>query len=206
VKGEHPILFSAPMVLALLDGRKTQTRRVVKLPPGYQFDGVRARAAVLCSLPRQPTGARVVRCPYGFPGDRLWVRETWAPSQGDERPWCEYRADCADPLAIKWKPGIYMPRRLSRIILEITDVRVQRLHDITEEDARAEGVALSRWRPAALDAFEHLWQQINGDGSWEANPYVWALTFQLLMVVTQVPDAPLRQPPQTSGKNRKNAP
>lgn len=208
---ERPILFSGPMVAALLAGRKTVTRRMAKdvtgdtVPywPGWKHDG---------------DFVRPEHCPYGQPGDRLWVRETW-------RAWAlvgagdlwrvQYAADEAhrdlvvgDVIPTDWEcpracargnaPGIHMPRWASRLTLEVTSVRVERLHDITEEDARAEGVErhpepfTSGWRnyepspafesvayhAAARESFASLWRAINGIESWDSNPYVWRIEFR----------------------------
>ena len=183
---ERPMLFSAPMVRAILDGRKTVTRRIVKARDLEWMD-------VHQGL-REPDNAE--RCPYGQPGDRLWVRETFARIDGQTRPWIEtdYQATytngdrLGDTLGIKkrWTPSIHMPRHASRITLEVTGVRVERLQDISEADAQAEG-----WtrRPevstdpqvhkeAARDWFMDLWESINGPGSWDANPWVWVLDFK----------------------------
>lgn len=229
---ERPILFSGPLVQAILAGRKTQTRRLVKLPPvpsGLEpWDLISVDKHPARFIARNPkpdcfSAVEDVACPYGVPGDRLWVREACAlvksPSMGDWR-WPEdgedadavwYRATdslhlshggngmgrALDTYALvrpdRWRPSIHMPRWASRITLEITDVRVQRLLDISEEDARAEGAAFhdgrgighSGWRHDLKDvhadarsSFWRLWRSINGDGSWAANPWVWALTFK----------------------------
>ncbi len=200
---ERPILMSAPMVRATLDDTKTQTRRVVKdrhidaAPPACLFQWLRER------------------CPYGQPGDRLWVRETWA--RDDEDGQLIYRADVgrggdADDWqrgidegvsGYRWRPSIHMPRAASRILLEVTAVRVESLQDINEADALAEGIvqwhggsektyslgpgdtsgAFGRpgsWRheDTAVLAYKRLWQHINGPGSWDANPWVWCITFR----------------------------
>lgn len=221
---ERPILFSGAMVRALLAGSKTQTRRVVKMKPHQQIeerdDGT--------PWPWMHDGERDadswMACPYGQPGDRLWVRESW---QGpllqefeiDADPdWhyashihqyqnpahCEYAADggpkpeytdADDVMRQGWRPSIHMPRWASRITLEITSVRVERLQDISIEDAKAEGA----WGPDdsivqkvadhfGIDifaanprkAFQMLWEQINGPDSWDANPWVWAIEFKRL--------------------------
>lgn len=199
---ERPILFSAPMVRAILDGAKTQTRRVVKLgapPRGCRpwrlqgNDNIRFPVFVAdADAPGDFGAAGSIKCPYGVPGDRLWVRETW---YGDTLDGVVYRADIDQLDEGQWRPSIFMPRWASRITLEITDVRVQRLQDISEEDARAEGCTgrdpepadeggtIYAWkgRSAAPDARAHfaaLWDSINGDGAWAANPWVWALTFK----------------------------
>lgn len=157
---ERGILFSAPMVLALLAGTKTQTRRALKPRP-----------------PFSEWYREVADCPYGVPGDRLWVREAWARVG----PGVIFRASDADHNpGQKWKPGIHLFRVDSRITLEITDVRVQRLHDISEEDAQAEGVPACGWGISSgsyEEMYSRLWESVNGLGSWEANPFVWALTF-----------------------------
>lgn len=178
---ERPILFSAPMVRALLAGTKTQTRRIVKARDLEWMD-------VHQGL-REPDNAE--RCPYGQPGDRLWVRENFARIDGQTRPWIEtdYQATythgdrLGDTLGIKkrWTPSIRMPRHASRITLQITSVRVERLQGISEADAIAEGVRNSLHLPGgrfARENFGHLWWTINGDGSWESNPWVWVIEFK----------------------------
>lgn len=172
---ERPILFSGPMVRAILEGRKTMTRRIVKRQPSG-FD-----------LNDKPVfGA----CPYGAPGDRLWVKETWLPIYIDSLPGhvidkTQYRADETNPLsgAGMWHPSIYMPRKRSRIKLEITGVRVERLHTITEEDAKAEGImgaTVGEYgdRGCFITDFAYLWSKINGHESWDANPWVWVVEFK----------------------------
>lgn len=189
---EKPILFSAPMVRALLDGTKTQTRRVVKLPEGTSHVHVDPGGTVFGPGPyiiatlASGEGHPRIRCPYGKPGDRLWVREAFAPRYFDDgKP--GYRADwdgrAADLVREpKWKPSIHMPRELSRITLEITDVRVEGLQDISDEDARAEGC-----QPHPLTsvlAFAELWESINGKGAWKTNPFCWAISFKRVEHVT----------------------
>ncbi|SHL40894.1 hypothetical protein SAMN05216428_102310 [Nitrosospira sp. Nsp11] len=213
---ERPILFSAPMVQALLDGRKTQTRRVVKL---RGKDGVQAthdcwRYLETDSLTgnqadRRNGGmhlwqhrtdiARLIeeRCPYGQPGDRLWVRETHLRATADE---IHFRADGDFPEGAAkmlggWRPSIFMPRKFSRILLEITAVRAERLQDISEADCYAEGVEHDHseidhiyWvgdyfgeiqtLESAVACYKILWETINGAGSWDANPFVWAIEFK----------------------------
>lgn len=211
---ERPILFSAPMVRAILAGTKTQTRRVVK-PAGahtlFQFRGTTAAAGA-----DEPTGEwawcgseRVVnkhiRCPYGKPGDRLWVRETWAARHAYDghKPihipalaqW--HYAATEDRGGLLWRPSIHMPRWASRITLEVTGVRVERLQEISEADALAEGVydgaACKCAEPLdfvrscgtcggrlvdSVGLYRALWDQINGPGSWDANPWVWVVEFK----------------------------
>ena len=206
---ERPILFSGPMVRAILEGRKTMTRRVVKLR--YGADVVVTNGQVW--KPARVDYAGYVDCPYGQVGDRLWVRETFgmfkqlpgdqihALVRGDGRgdgftP--HYRAtDTLEMPDGAWRPSIHMPRWASRILLEVVSVRVERLQDISEEDARAEGVervvAGVGWRrycdpdseevgvPPCGDArrsFRSLWKFINGDESWNANPWVWVVEFK----------------------------
>jgi hypothetical protein len=187
---ERPILFTGAMVRALLDGSKTQTRRVVKPQPLAAEFG-------MCRL--VDSQGRPIACPYGQPGDRLWVRETFALSvvdpdggspQDEPDNWdVFYRADPEQPgggwtdaegneIAAPWKPSIHMPRWACRILLEITRVRVERLQDISYEDARAEGVDLAVWAGIAINGYKALWESINGAGSWDANPWVWVVEFK----------------------------
>ena len=200
---ERPILFSAPMVRAILDGTKTQTRRLVRnetkacaacfaeAVPHNQGDG---GAGVFGSDPylrvaacdhEDHAGGRI-RCPQGVPGDRLWVRETWA------RFWnvCHYRAtyDAADISDRTWKPSIHMLRSDSRIDLAVTAVRVERLQDITEDDARAEGVCPTPFCELLPPGNEHrekfvsLWDSINGERApWSINPWVWVVGFERVL-------------------------
>lgn len=209
----RPILFSAPMVRALLAGTKTQTRRVVNVPgrdPSANKPGVHAPIEPYHHAPSgnwnfvlSATGHGLgdpFRCPYGVPGDRLWCRETWrAPSSCDhlsprsiaDSEGVRFVADetvGAGPGYGKKRPGMFMPRWASRLTLEITEVRVERLQDISLNDVRAEGCevrafwlfgaeAAERQRIGA-NVYRQLWEQINGAGSWDANPWVWALTFK----------------------------
>ncbi|WP_280189028.1 hypothetical protein [Delftia sp. PS-11] len=205
---ERPILFSAPMVRALLAGTKTQTRRAVALPRSRDSFVLEDRGAgwwpyqsddgesPLCDDGME----HPYTCPYGRPGDRLWVRETFARIDGQTHPWIEtdYRATythgdrLGDSLGIKkrWSPAIHMPRHASRILLDIKAVRVERLQDISEADAAAEGLLYNtdhmghwsgtgeRWYSTAREAFRDLWQSINGPDSWGANPWVWVVEFE----------------------------
>lgn len=185
---ERPILFSGPMVRAILAGTKTQTRRALR--EGTWLDP-KLGVIRMCSVAPGVTGFQEVDCPYGRPGDKLWVKETFAKVDGQTQPWIatDYRATykpgdrMGDLLGIKkrWTPSIHMPRVASRITLEITEVRVERLQDISEADANAEGCRHSFNLPAGRSArenFEHLWWTINGDESWDANPWVWVLSFK----------------------------
>lgn len=180
---EKPILMRGEMVRAILAGQKTQTRRPIKAP------GVCFGAG---GEPLSVDGLKVLHCPYGKPGDRLWVRETfldWTEkiyhSEGrTDKPRVIYRADGNILVnGNKWKPSIFMPRALSRIALEIVSVRVQRLQDISEADATAEGVDAIPSAPAATThrtAFAGLWKKIHGPESWVANPFLWVISFRKL--------------------------
>ena len=206
---DRPIIFSAPIVRALLDGRKTQTRRVLKPqpPPSARYAGVRfATGLPDCWFFNPPFAVREV---YAV-GDRLWVREAWCTnfliSGGSERTpaGCHYRADGkhvivddGDGYAVlnkngteksPWRPSIHMPRWASRLTLTVTDVRVQRLQEISEEDAWAEGLewAAPTWGVKGLAeswngdprlAFAALWNSLHGPAAWDANPWVAAITF-----------------------------
>lgn len=201
---ERPILFSAPMVRAILEGKKTQTRRIVKSPAknmqaaGMQVIKYRAPGDpwykdCVWSM-RGPSGVWgdytherfMGMCPYGRPGDHLWVKETHGPSAGG----LVYRADesVACPDGGKWRPSIHMPRWASRITLEITGVRVERAQDISVSDIAAEGldvaptcqpnVSPESWEAMARQKWGALWSSINGPDSWAANPWVWVIEFR----------------------------
>ncbi|MGA4275635.1 hypothetical protein ACI2VH_02630 [Ralstonia nicotianae] len=201
---ERPILFSGAMVSAILDGRKTQTRRIISPQPTVDERGLLwwkwSKYSGSANIERlgQPSDDWLARCPYGQPGDRLWVREAFMHEPADYcweasvsipvRPATTiYRAD-SDPRGeakgCGWKPSIHMPRALSRITLEITGVRVERLQEINEEDARAEGVGplrsdgRMRNGTPAIDGYADLWESINGAGSWAVNPWVWVVEFR----------------------------
>lgn len=194
---DRPILFSAPMVRALLAGTKTQTRRTFKgiesLPNGNFHIAGNGGGIV---------GVREEDVPKHAPdyvriqvGDRLWVRETWQGlTCGDYRPTkqepCEVRYAATDSCAdldvevrgYPWRPSIFMPRFASRLTLTVTDVRVERLQDISEADAIAEGVGGTEFwredRPASI-CYSVLWDSINGPGAWAANPWVAAYSFEV---------------------------
>ena len=201
---EHPILFSGPMVRAILDDRKTQTRRVVK-------DSVKHGVSLLggCGC-----GVLWDLCPYGAPGDRLWVRETWRrvdfETRGRDSSYIvEYRSGGYGPrvhgetneimsLPCGWKPSIHMPRWASRITLQVTGVRVERLQDISAKDIIAEGAVdrphevdgLGKCPVSAFDGkvypdlrsvWAHGWNSINGKRhgcDWASNPWVWVVEFR----------------------------
>lgn len=189
---ERPILFSGPMVRALLAGTKTQTRRIAK-PVKHPDLGNLYDAGALV-LEREPQHVIDRACPYGRPGDRLWVRETWAfgihalAAKRDEDGPFVYAADGTTHgrLCERWRPSIHMPRHACRLLLEIVGVRVERLQAISEADSCAEGIPSKGLqfydgRPAtAKDAFESLWNEINGPAAWAANPWVWVLEFRPL--------------------------
>jgi len=182
---ERPILFSAPMVRAILEGRKTQTRRVVKISNPENAMRVEFSSTDFGVYRFDlyfPTHVRseTFPCPYGQPGDRLWVRETWRDGIYDGPI---YRADACkvtdEQLEGTWKPSIFMPRWASRITLEITDVRVERLQEISEEDAKAEGVLRSG--QTFRQSFNDLWGTIHaadGPNGWSADPWVWVIEFK----------------------------
>lgn len=200
---DRPILFSAPMVRALLAGTKTQTRRPVKPQPDYICqDGTPARSTDTAKVRRGQM--MTIPCPYGQPGDRLWVREShwWFRDEHDPvigyfppkltADDVKYRAD-GEVQGRTWRPSIHMPRWASRITLEVTTVRVERLQDISEADSVAEGIesAYGEWRDYRTDpainypvcltpcaSYQTLWESINGPGSWEANPWVWVVSFK----------------------------
>jgi hypothetical protein len=207
-KRELPILFSAPMVQALINGMKTQTRRVMKPQPvknGSFYEWAGAGWSNDGPLTPVPGHSLSERCPYGKPGDILWVRETLM-QEGELG--IKYKADnCwinedlipddygpyGGEYSFRTIPNIYMPKWAARIWLKVWEVRIERLQDITEENAKAEGVepyhladmnsvGESREGPsiAYWAAFADLWQAINGLNSWEANPWVWVVKFKVL--------------------------
>jgi len=204
---ERPILFSAPMVRAILEGRKTMTRRVVKPVPsdvwghGVITDTRSTKFGKFCVHMRgEFCGDVHVECPYGTPGDRLWVRETFGYPEQNHENGIVYRAtdsswddaSTKNTKTIIWKPSIFMPRRESRITLDVTAVRVERLQEITEEDAIAEGVEIIPdagvcykdytgrcvCKECAVYSFWSLWEKINGRESLDANPWVWVVGFK----------------------------
>jgi hypothetical protein len=173
----RPILFNTAMVRAILDGRKTQTRLVVKhVPhkdsPYHTADGIAAR------------------CPYGRPGDLLWVRETWSTNgmQTVYRAGHSALTEGINDACLKWRPSIHMPRWASRITLRVASVRIERVMEISDRDALAEGVSLRAveaaaggWKFPATIVFAGLWDSINerrGYG-WASNPWVWVIEFAL---------------------------
>ena len=219
---ERPILFSAPMVRALLAGTKTQTRRILKSAHAddasvwRHHEGNTWESGIASGAPGSFGHGEFVRCPYGQPGDRLWARETHAQFAVGNRtgisPQCvAYRATCEDDGSFdyvnngdeimnlkitKWTPAIHMPRWATRITLEVTGVRVQRLQEIDGYDVIAEGIAPQSHycgcEPCRMTcslcpatqtslclAYADLWDEINGDRApWSSNPWVWAITFK----------------------------
>ena len=180
---ERPILFSAQMVRAILDGRKTQTRRIAKPIKHPDWGNEYSPGALITEKESNYVIERA--CPYGSKGERLWVRETFShhPQFAD----IAYRADGEEfedsdgfLWEPKWKPSIHMPRSASRILLEITGVRVERLQDISEEDAKSEGAQAINFGYGDCYAlgFKQLWESINGPGSWDLNPWVWVIDFK----------------------------
>lgn len=188
---DRPIIFSAPMVRAILAGRKTQTRRLPRRTDSGRVKEVGGSRNWHIGDPDA-----VLACPYGVRGDRLWVRETWCPEYKAEGSYL-YRATCSNEVIFQdgghWRPPIFMPRRACRLVLEVTDVRVQRLQEISEEDAQAEGVGLmspcthpdcrGRCGRCAADsyrgAYAVLWDAISAKRApWGSNPWVWAITFE----------------------------
>ncbi|HBR3967028.1 morphogenetic protein [Klebsiella pneumoniae] len=200
---ERGMIFNGEMVLAILDGRKTQTRRIVKGTDGAvkfckEWD-INGEEIFVVLDEKDHTGMNpvlgAISCPFGGVGDRIWVRETWARYNIDQNSHdIAYRATTPEdwPEEGRWRPSIHMPRWASRILLEITDVRVERLNAISEEDARAEGIidggclncgepepcGCANPDPDATDAFAYLWQSIYGQESWNANPWVWVISFE----------------------------
>lgn len=223
---ERGMIFNGEMVRAILDGRKTQTRRPLKWKQtrfteiGEREDG--------SNWPWSEDTEKVCDhwhpCPFGAVGDRIWVRETYQGPLFDyehmesyledsskfEKPdFCMYRADgkpapefydADDNLHCGWRPSIHMPRWASRITLEITDVRVERLNGISETDAEAEGINMEALfdsqdcydciadhnmtgRPTAKGAFKYLWESIYGEENWQANPWVWVIEFKVVPYV-----------------------
>lgn len=204
---ERPILFNADMVRAVLDGRKTQTRRIMREQPEViPKEDELGKPGFWIPFNAGKTMVRNddmhIACPFGLKGDRLWVRETFrVHSRATDVATLVYKASeqqswtqqthrvpiekCNKPAVVdKWTPSIHMPRWASRITLEITGVRVERLQSITEEDAKAEGVKTecSVIGDKHFLGFRSLWKSIYGDDSWQANPWVWVVEFKRVEV------------------------
>lgn len=211
---ERGILMFGPNVKPTMDGSKTHTRRTLKIQPGSNVQEIdQISPGVFRISGDNPTNydgnvqmndwSFDVKCPYGAAGDRLWVRETFAHVGNLDPGFLVFRATYPDDLPanvenippaskVRWTPSIFMRRKYSRILLEITEVRVERLQDISEEDAKAEGCSIDQdpyWTPSYSDpdsggdpsyikSYQWLWESINGAGSWELNPYVWVIVFK----------------------------
>ncbi len=196
---EHPILFSGEMVRAILEKRKTQTRRIIKLPSwgnswdDFEIDSDYGLPMVIC----RNTGCLAeIHNPYGFPGDRLWVRETWGlydtePKDGKDNAIVFYKATDNERHELRyqlWRPSIFMPRWASRITLEVTGVRVERLQDISPGDAWAEGIIPPYYKTpgtiggdwSVLTCYEELWDRLNAKRGhpWKANDWVRVIEFK----------------------------
>jgi hypothetical protein len=180
---ERPIPFKGEQVRAILSGTQTQERRMVRNPwPDHYEDPWKrdGRWFVCDNTPPDTLRNYEIKCPHGVVGDRLWVRESaWIPPMRGAFGDVLYQADGGPPQT-KFRPSICMPRWASRIDLEITDVRVQRLQDITEADARAEGIVeLAGQAESMRELFAMMWDHINGARSpWDRNDWVWAITFK----------------------------
>lgn len=212
---EKGLIFNSEMVRALLDGRKTQTRRPVKFPVHDKNLGCELAGNELAG---ELSAGNYLNSAFGKPGDRIWVRETWADAGASAPDLKLYRANYPEHVPsiyenvppakeIRWTPSIHMPRTASRILLEITDVRVERLNAISEQDAQSEGVHNEVWDQtvvarnyAVIDeffqfwsedmphyvemnqlyrsSFRSLWESIYGAENWQANPWVWVISFK----------------------------
>lgn len=203
---EHPILFSGEMVRAILENRKTQTRRVIKPQPAIR--NVKQDCHRFCQRCHECDDFRccdntairdqgLEKCPYGTVGDRLWVRETFLKSGGKNNlDFIEYRADNPCAVVVRWSNPMMMPRWASRITIEITNIRVEHVQDISEEDAIAEGMITHHFESPTkgsigypnkikvarfpVGQFAKLWNSINAKRGygWDKNPWVWMITFK----------------------------
>ena len=174
---ERPIIFSTPMVRAILDGRKTQTRRVIREARGAKSLYAGEKDGLWVVERFGDAAQSLIRCPYGRVGDRLWARETYELIYWRDENRLVYRAD-SEVHINRWIPAIHMPRFAARLFLRIEDIRVERLQSITDEDAWAEGVFPEDGD--AVAAFADLWDRINGKRGfgWDTNPLVWVVQFQ----------------------------
>ncbi|MGK3603623.1 morphogenetic protein [Klebsiella variicola] len=210
---ERGMIFNAEMVRALLSGRKTQTRRIIKPQPEATLSGSLSgkwlsRPLNGLLLPKIEDIA--IHCPFGVVGDRIWVRETFQgplfdydlmdsyckdPTPFEKPEFCVYKADgvpapefydADDELHCCWRPSIHMPRWASRILLEITNVRVERLKSISDGDAIREGCSTADMKSGVCvaDVFARLWASIYGDESWNSNPWVWVIDFKRIEELT----------------------
>lgn len=181
-KKERGIMFSPEMIQAILDGRKTQTRREINVSIWYVVDSIPFEMSIF--------GLKQIKCKYGNVGDLLYVKEAFTstptvlhkagyPTIGEKYIYKfgneKYASD------IKWKSPRFMPKKAARIWLEITDIRVERLHDITSNDIKAEGVSYTvDYYCDLFEQWQNLWIKIKGQQSWDANPYVWVIEFRRL--------------------------
>ncbi|GAV24790.1 hypothetical protein ciss_07230 [Carboxydothermus islandicus] len=216
---ERPIIFSTEMVRAILEGRKTQTRRVIKPQPPNYVDKIYGpeiyEPAIINKdgelVPGKPVygvydewGEWGVKCPYGQPGDILWVRETWIKDAAGYHYRANFNPGMEETVkpTLRWRPSIHMPREASRLFLRVKNVRVERLQDISEQDAIAEGIEWTEEGPlhahyldknicktgawlnftTAREAFASLWDSINAKNGygWDVNPWVWVIEFELV--------------------------
>lgn len=208
---QRSIIFSGEMVKAIIEDRKTQTRRVIK-PQPVLFEGREWRwagagwSASMNFVPILPGHSIEIHCPYGKPGDLLWVRESFrelidlGADTDSSNNYYEYKADRAPGSIdfnreVKWSPSIHMPREASRVTLEIVNIRMERLQEISDEDAIAEGIMSGDdWSEVkdqklgkdvfltARSAYEALWNEINARRgfSWKDNPWVWVIEFKIM--------------------------
>jgi hypothetical protein len=195
---ERPILMQGDMVRAILDGRKSMTRRVIKPQPPkdvnylpdlifYENEPYTWSSLTMEKINKNYCGEWwTAKCPYGVVGDRLWVRETWSIDE-DDQPIIFYRATDHETCGNPYKSSIIMPRWASRILLEVTSVKVERVQDISEEDAEAEGAPLDRMigygrygEKTHREGFIYLWHSINAKRGygWDVNPWVWVIGFK----------------------------
>ncbi|MBH3006798.1 hypothetical protein [Serratia ureilytica] len=213
---ERPVIFNGEMVRAILDGRKTQTRRIMKVQPepsktragDFWFSSKKLESMVHVS-DFMPGNSPIADChlffqehccPFGPVGERLWVRETFMDLTGTgieattgkfegfayraDTPAGSYGDEVRKEYGLKWTPSLHMPRKACRILLEITAVRVERLNDISHDDAKAEGCCYGRgggvpdFAVTPADHFPTLWASIYGEESWRANPWVWVISFR----------------------------
>jgi hypothetical protein len=200
---EKPIIFSSPMIQAILAGRKTQTRRIIKPQPNnkateviYSKQWIKTPWVARFKYPSEPECWEVTnsyKCPYGSVGDILWVRETWRKADGMPTgfpyEWKATAEQDGTPIEGPWKPSIFMPREACRIRLEITDIRVERVQYISEADAIDEGIESNEsdvykdyltgeFYRHPKESYQSLWAKINGKESWNSNPWVWIVEFK----------------------------